>query len=679
MQSDHQRWQANQNQNRRQSWIPALGCSSLVMAALLVPNPALAQDPVQFDFTNPGAAPMPDLDIDLTPSPEGDPAPAQAQPGTLDFRTDEAAPTQSPVAPAPAAAPPANGEPEVLVAEVLVQGTEDPALVDRIYSVIRTRAGQVTTRGQLQRDIDAVFATGLFADVQALPSDTSLGVRVTFEVQANPVLQAVQTEGATVLPDEILDEFFGDLQGEVINFGELQASVQDIEDWYTDNGFVLAQVTDVRSSADGTVTLEISEGQIEDIRVRGNDRTRDFIVTRSLQAQPGDIFNRDRIQEDLQRVFELNLFQDVNVSLDPGRDPEKVVVVVNVEERRTGSLAGTLGVSSASGVFGGVSVSDQNLGGNNQQASANVQVGSNETLFDLNFTDPRIATMEIPTSYNVNLSSRQSGSFVFNEGFSLPNGESVRIRRIGGGVTFSRPLGGNWRGSLGTEVQVAEARDSEGNQQRFDVLGNPIVFSESGQDVYTRARLGVSRDTRDSGTVPTQGSILRASTDQSVGVFENGLTGNRLQVSYSQFIPVDLFETRSETQQVLALDLRGGTALGDLAPYDAFTLGGGNSVRGFFEGGIGSGRSYAQASAELRFPIFDPVGAVLFADYGSDLGTAAQIVGNPAGVRGKPGDGLGIGLGLRIQSPLGPLRIDYGLGQGTAGTSQLHFGIGEKF
>lgn len=635
---------------------------------MLWPVPALAQDPVQFDFSNPGAADpaTPNLSV-----PEGVP-----QPGTLDFRTDPA-PAQAPVAPAPPAATP--GEPEVLVAEVLVEGTQDPDLVDQVYRVIGTRAGQVTTRSQLQRDIDAVFATGFFADVQAVPSDTSLGVRVTFAVQPNPIFQAVVTEGGTVLPDQVLQELFADLQGQVINFGDLQASVQDVEDWYTDNGYVLAQVTDVRSSDDGTVTLDITEGQIEDIQVRGNDRTRDFIVTRSLQAQPGDIFNRDQIQTDLQRVFELNLFQDVNVSLDPGRDPDKVVVVVNVEERRTGALSGTLGVSSASGAFGGVSVSDQNLGGNNQQASASIQVGSNETLFDVNFTDPRIATLETPTAYNVNVSSRQTGSFVFNEGFGLPNGDSVRIRRIGGGVTFSRPIGGNWRGSLGTEVQVAEARDGDGNQQPFDVFGNPIVFSESGQDFYTRLRLGASRDSRDSGTTPTQGSILRASTEQSVGLFENGLTGNRLQVSYSQFIPVDLFETRSQSQQVLALDLRGGTALGDLAPYDAFTLGGGDSVRGFFEGGIGSGRSFAQASAELRFPIFDPVGAVVFADYGTDLGTAAQIVGNPAGLRGKPGDGLGIGAGLRIQSPLGPLRIDYGIGQGTAGSTQLHFGIGEKF
>jgi outer membrane protein insertion porin family len=599
---------------------------------------------------------------------------AQPQPGTLDLHTGGTTPTPPSPTPTPAAS-----EPEVLVAEVVVEGTDDPELIDQVYKVIRTRAGEVSTRSQLREDINAVFATGFFADVRAVPSDTPLGVRVTFEVKPNPVLKAVRTEGTTVLDLEVLRKAFAEQEGRVLNFGKLQAAVEEIEQWYADKGYVLAKVIDVRTSEDGTLTLEIAEGEIEDIRVQGNTKTRDFIITRELKTKPGDVFNRNQIQEDLQAVFNLNLFQDVNVGLNPGRDPNKVVVVVNVEERRTGTLSGTLGVSSATGVFAGLSVSEENLGGNNQKASFNVQVGTNETLFDLNFTDPRIATLEIPTSYSVNISNQQSSSFVFNEGLTLPNGDPVRINRLGGSITFSRPLGGNWRASLGARVQFVEARNSKGEQERFDVLGNPITFSASGQDSYTSLRLGLIHDTRDNLNTPSQGSVFRLFTEQSVRLFQNGLNANRLEASYSQFIPVKLFETRSERPQVLAFDVRAGTTLGDLAPYDAFPIGGGNSVRGFFEGGIGSGRSFATATAELRFPLFDPVGVVVFADYGTDLGSGAAVIGNPAAVRNKPGSGLGLGAGIRIQSPLGPLRIDYAVGQGEAGRAQLHFGIGEKF
>ncbi len=599
---------------------------------------------------------------------------AQPQPGTLDLHTGGTTPTPPSPTPTPAAS-----EPEVLVAEVVVEGTDDPELIEQVYKAIRTRAGEVSTRSQLREDINAVFATGFFADVRAVPSDTPLGVRVTFEVKPNPVLKAVRPEGTKVLDLEVLRKAFAEQEGRVLNFGKLQAAVEEIEQWYADKGYVLAKVIDVRTSEDGTLTLEIAEGEIEDIRVQGNTKTRDFIITRELKTKPGDVFNRNQIQEDLQAVFNLNLFQDVNVGLNPGRDPNKVVVVVNVEERRTGTLSGTLGVSSATGVFAGLSVSEENLGGNNQKASFNVQVGTNETLFDLNFTDPRIATLEIPTSYSVNISNQQSSSFVFNEGLTLPNGDPVRINRLGGSITFSRPLGGNWRASLGARVQFVEARNSKGEQERFDVLGNPITFSASGQDSYTSLRLGLIHDTRDNLNTPSQGSVFRLFTEQSVRLFQNGLNANRLEASYSQFIPVKLFETRSERPQVLAFDVRAGTTLGDLAPYDAFPIGGGNSVRGFFEGGIGSGRSFATATAELRFPLFDPVGVVVFADYGTDLGSGAAVIGNPAAVRNKPGSGLGLGAGIRIQSPLGPLRIDYAVGQGEAGRAQLHFGIGEKF
>lgn len=583
-------------------------------------------------------------------------------------------------------------EAQVLVVEVAVAGTEDPDLINRVYGAISTKAGEPTTRSRLQSDINAVFATGFFADVRATPEDTPLGVRVTFTVKPNPVLQAVQTQGAQVLPQSELDRIFAEQKGEVINFGELQRSVQAVEQWYTDNGYVLAKVTDVRSDDSGTVTLQIAEGVVEDVRVKfiGEDgsetdsqgnplrgNTREFIITRELKTKPGDTFNRDVIQEDLQAVFGLNLFQDVNLSLDPGQDPEKVIVVVNVKERRTGSLNGTLGVSSSTGVFGSIGISESNLGGNNQTLNANIQVGARETLFDLSFTDPRIATEEIPTAYNVSVFNRRSSSFVFDGQFGLPNGDSVRIDRVGLGVTFSRPLGDGWQGSLGTQVQFVESKDADGVNRPHDILGNPIVFSASGQDAYTSLRLGLVRDQRDNPTAPRQGSLLRFSSEQSLRLFESGLTSNRLEASYSFFVPVNIL--RQNDTEVLAFDIRGGTVLGDLAPYDAFPIGGSNSVRGFFEGEVGSGRSYATVTAEYRFPIFNPVNGVIFADYGSDLGSATAVLGNPAGVRGKPGSGLGIGAGLRIQSPLGALRIDYGIRDFNFDGGQLSFAIGEKF
>ncbi|HEY9873473.1 MAG TPA: BamA/TamA family outer membrane protein, partial [Candidatus Obscuribacterales bacterium] len=95
------------------------------------------------------------------------------------------------------------------------------------------------------------------------------------------------------------------------------------------------------------------------------------------------------------------------------------------------------------------------------------------------------------------------------------------------------------------------------------------------------------------------------------------------------------------------------------------------------EGDVGSGRRFVQATAEYRFPVFSIVGGALFLDYASDLGSGNEVPGDPAGVRGKPGSGLGFGLGVRIRSPLGPIRVDYGFNE--QGDGRLHFGIGERF
>lgn len=114
-----------------------------------------------------------------------------------------------------------------------------------------------------------------------------------------------------------------------------------------------------------------------------------------------------------------------------------------------------------------------------------------------------------------------------------------------------------------------------------------------------------------------------------------------------------------------------------MPPYEAFSLGGTNSVRGYGEGSLGTGRAFAEASAELLFPL--PVGGgalegCLFADVGSDLDTGAAVPGDPASARGKPGSGAGIGVGVRVDSPLGPLRLECALSDRLQ--RRFHLGIG---
>ena len=633
----------------------------------------------------------------------------QSPPATGETTPPVLPPPETPTTPPPAQAE----ESRVLVAEVVVQGA-DRELENLVYNTIRTRPGRSATRSQLQEDINAVFATGFFADVRAVPQDTPLGVRVTFEVQPNPVFQGVQIQIApetvdkSILPAGVVEEIFASQYGKTLNLRELQAGVKKINDWYSKNGYDLAQVIGApQVTPDGRVILVISEGLIEKIQVRYFNveqepvkaKTREFIITREMRLKAGDIFNRNTAQQDLQRVFGLGLFEDVRLSFSPGSDPREVIVNVDVVEGNTGSLAAGGGISSNAGLFGTVSYQQRNFGGNNQTLGAEVQLGERELLFDLSFSDPWIAKDNFRTSYTVNVFRRQSISLVYDGENSsirtLNNNDSPRIVRTGGGITFVRPLAPDvftkpkWVVSLGFNYQQVQVQNANGDISPLSAPLNgfgsqQLAFSSSGIDDLLSLNIGAIRDFRDNPLQPTSGSFLRLGLEQTIPVGSGSIFGTRVRGSYSYFIPVrfinsfNLFETDIfKGQQSLAFNVQAGTVLGDLPPYDAFIVGGSNSVRGYAEGEVGSGRSYFQATAEYRFPIVAIIGGALFVDFGTTIGSQGDVPGQPGIVRDLPGTGLGYGLGVRVQSPVGQIRVDYGFN--VDGGSRLHFGIGERF
>ncbi len=610
--------------------------------------------------------------------------------------------------------PQSANEPRVLVAEVVVEGA-DEELEDIVYATIGTEPGRTTTRTQLQEDVNAVYATGFFQNVEVTPGDTPLGVRITFAVEPNPVLSDVnvqtiaQGDESAVLPPEKVDEFFGASYGQILNLRELQAGIIRVNEWYSKNGYELAQVVGApQVSPEGQVTIVVAEGVIEDIQVRYFDeddepiegKTREFIVTREVELSPGDVFKRDTAQRDLQRVFGLGIFEDARFSFSPGTDPSKVIVNIDVVEGSSGSIAAGAGYSSDSGLFGTASYRQQNFGGNNQTLGTDIQIGSDNLLFDVNFTDPWIAGSESRTSYTVNAFRRRSISLVFNGENDINTdigNDSPRVVRTGGGINFARPLPSDpfarrdWTLSTGFQYQRIEVKNSDGEvsplsrPQTFtdpdtgqEVTSEPfnLAFSDDGTDDLFSLRFGATRDRRNNPLQPTRGSILRLGTEQTIPIGSGSILFNRLRANYSQYFPIDIVPFGGDTE-ALAFNIQAGTIVGDVPPYEAFILGGSNSVRGFNDGEVGSGKSYFQATAEYRFPIFRIVGGALFFDYGTTLGSDDNVPGNPSVVRELPGSGYGYGLGVRVQSPLGPIRVDYAINDD--GDGQIQFGIGEKF
>ena len=704
-----------------------------------------ALDPGNPVLPEPPAEPDPEPDIEIPVDDDGlldddieinDQTEETAEPGQIDIQIDEELleedslegdviegdvieegveqnPNNAPTNAAPTNAVPGEATEEerrVLVSEVDVVSTGGeltPDLVDEVYRAVNTVPGRTTTTTQIQEDISSIYRTGYFAVVRAEPENTPLGVKVTFFVEPNPVVTNVDIRNTQVLPEEVVTEIFSDQYGEILNLRNFQNAVFDLNDWYQENGYVLARVSDApQISADGTVTLIVDEGVIESIEVRYIDqegeatteegepvrgKTKPYIITRELDTEPGDVLQESAIVEDLGNVAALGIFDDLRPALEPGdEDPRKVKLVINVAERQTGSVGASLGFNLRGDLFGQLSYNQDNFRGRNQKFRAEGRYSlEGDFLFDVSFTDPWIKGDPYRTSYTTSLFNRRATSLIFDDGpddddrvrledgdDELGNGDTPRLNRLGTGISFSRPLDDGLSLSLGLQYERVAVLDSDGDVTPRDELGNLLTASDSGRDDLLALQFSGVLDRRNDPITPTSGSLIRLGTEQTVPVGNGSIFFNKLRGSYSQYVPVSFFNS-DKGNETIALNLQGGTILGDLPPYEAFPLGGGNSVRGYEEGAVGAGRSFVLATAEYRFPLFSEfLSGALFMDYGSDLGSGDNVPGNPAGNRGKPGSGFGYGAGVRVRTPLGALRLDYGLSEEG---SRFHFGFGERF
>jgi outer membrane protein insertion porin family len=585
-------------------------------------------------------------------------------------------------------------------------GELSPELRTQVLGVIQAKEGQPTSNEQLAKDVQAIQAIGAFQGVRVVPASVANGVKLVYIVQLFATIRQVTintlpVNSSSVLAQTDVDGVFQDLYGQRLNAVTLKERLAKLKQLYQARGYVLAQVVDAKTlDSDGKLVLIVAEGVIEDVQVRfmGKDRkllldekgqpvhgtTRDFILTREAESKPGRVFNSKTVQKDLQRIYGLRIFEDLGVSFQPGTDPSKVIVLINVLEGKTISTNFGGNIGSSSGLVASVSGQLNNVGGNGQKLGADIQVGGRDLLYNLNFTDPWIAGDPNRTSYSVNLFQQRSLSLIFDGGTTpqtaFGTGDTPRVARTGGGITFNRSLNGNpfdnkgWVASAGVEYQGVSVQDAGGSVALRDTANKPLTFSGTSRDDLLMVQLGLSQDTRNSFFNPNQGSLLRLGVDQSVPVGSGSISMTRLRGNYTQYIPIALFG--SSPKQSLSFNIQGGTVVGDLPPYEAFSLGG-NTLRGFGDGAVGAGKSYAQASAEATFPIFDFLGGALFTDYGTDLGTGSSVLGNPAGTRGKPGSGFGYGAGIRIDSPIGPLKFDYGIND--QGGSRLHFGLSGGF
>ena len=296
---------------------------------------------------------------------------------------------------------------------------------------------------------------------------------------------------------------------------------------------------------------------------------------------------------------------------------------------------------------------------------------------------------------------------VNNNWFAL-DGNSIALQRIGANVQFVRPLNGGdpfkrapWSVVVGLSAQEVTPMNFAGDTMPYGMSSNNYINGQTQvQDVICIAyncatrnqlvglRVAATMNNLNDPRNPTSGNFLSLGTEQFVSVGVDSPTFNRLRASYTHYIPVNwlkLFKgcrpkpgQAADCKQALAFQVSAGANVGNLPTYEAFCLGGSNSVRGYYDCDLGVGKNFGEATIEYRFPIFSIISGEVFVDGGTSFGSQANVTGNPGGLLLKPGQGFSVGTGLIVTTPVGPLRLEVA-SQDFTGEWRFNLGVGWKF
>ena len=519
-------------------------------------------------------------------------------------------------------------------------------------AAISMRTGDMFTYKGLSKDRDAIYNAGYFYDLYPTFKKVPEGVIITYHVLENPILASVKIEGNTVESNETLNALMTVKQGEILNSRVLQQNVQAIQDQYRKDGYILAKVTDMDIDRAGNLKLKINEGVLEGYKVKGNTKTKDHVILREMRQKPGEPFNSKKARRSMQRVYNLGFFEDVNIKMNSGVNPNAVVMELDVKEKRTGSFGIGAGYSSEDGVIGMVSIGDTNFRGTGDAVSLTYEKSGNDSDahgYSLSYRHPWIDSKE--TVGTVRIYNR---TYEYDD--YDPNGnlkETYMRKYAGGEVTLGRPVS-----EYSTNYVTLRNRKDQYIRHIDD--GNAGARSTA----WLNYNFGTTRsitlehvtDNRDNIYNPTQGGRISLSGEVA------GIGGD---FDFQKVTIEDQRYHKVGHAQVIALRGQYGVGWGHISEFNQYKVGGQSSLRGYREDQF-RGDRMALATLEYRFPIVSKVQGALFTDWG-----AAWSDGyTPENIHGS------VGIGLALTTPIGPLRLDYGRG---SDGGRVHFTVGGSF
>ncbi len=504
--------------------------------------------------------------------------------------------------------------------------------------------------------------------------------------------------------------------GAVYNAEAIEKSVEDMTIEAARQGYAFATVRpradrDYEARRINLIYL-IDDGQrlyIEQINVRGNTRTRDYVIRREFDVAEGDPYNRALINRAERRLRNLGYFKEVKVASEPGSSPDRVIINVLVEEQSTGEFSVGGGYSTADGFLAEVSVGERNLMGYGLYAKASVQYGQKSSGYTLSFVEPYLLGYRVALGVDLFSRVQKATNFVSYEnrttggglrfGFTLREDLSLQLRYSAYSQKIDIPATLRNCNNLSPDSSLG-LFPTPGNVGLIDpATGLPFSASAGQQHCFSdgEASLAVRREL-------ARGSVLtslvgydlnyntldnnRNPTSGILGILKQDFAGVGGDVQYIR-TTADVRSYYEPIQDVIGvLRLQAGYIHGwgsnGLRMLDHFQMGP-NLVRGFAPNGIGprdmtpgtlgdalGGSMYWGTSIEFQTPLFfapKEVGIkfAVFADAGSlwnYRGPTSWLTGPGAtGEVLQPSSNSmfvnsSVGVGLLWASPFGPLRFD---------------------
>ncbi|RUX25715.1 outer membrane protein assembly factor BamA [Mesorhizobium sp. M2A.F.Ca.ET.042.01.1.1] len=481
-------------------------------------------------------------------------------------------------------------------------------------------------------------------------------------------------------------------KGDVYNAKDVEDSIVALTEKVAGSGYAFAQVTPRgdRNFENHTISVvyTIDQGTkayIERIEIRGNDRTRDYVIRREFDVSEGDAFNQVLIQRAKKRLEGLDYFQSVDISTVPGSAPDQVVLVVTVVEKSTGEFSVGAGYSTGGDTPGPSiegSITERNFLGRGQYIKLSAGGGKNSRDFALSFTEPYFLGRRIAAGFDIYKSTRNYDHYDTDT-----TGASVRF-----GLPITDSISTQLAYNISQEKYEYDNCDSNGDGIEGDCnLSQAIKDAiDEGSWLKSSVSLGLTYNTIDDMKNPHEGLFVTGATEFA------GLGGDAKWVKVTGRASV--YQTLSEQLDLVGL-VSGGAGYiagyGDngLRIFDQFQSND-RMIRGFEYGGIGpvdpatgdhlGGTTYFNASAEAQFPL--PVIPESFGLRGAVFADAATLYGTKITSVAQESTDMklraSVGVGLMWASPFGPIRIDYAIPvkkESTDNVQEFNFGIATRF